>query len=151
MDNLCIGLRIKARRKQLNLTLDDIASEIGVAKSTVQRYEKGTIEKVKLPVIEAIARVLRVDPAWICCKTDIMTEITPTPDTGGGLSTEAKEVAHAYDQATEKEQRTVRLVLSDYLPDGTAPKEIAASKAPKELSREDVAQVIHPETSAELP
>lgn len=72
MGNIEIGNRIEFRRKQLNLTLDDIASEIGVAKSTVQRYEKGTIEKIKLPVIEAIARVLDVDPAWLCCKTDFM-------------------------------------------------------------------------------
>lgn len=72
MLNEVIGNRIEMRRKQLNLTLDDIAQEIGVAKSTVQRYEKGSIEKIKLPVIEAIARVLGVDPAWLCGKTDNM-------------------------------------------------------------------------------
>lgn len=72
MGNIEIGKRIEFRRKQLELTLDDVASEIGVAKSTVQRYEKGTIEKIKLPVIEAIARVLDVDPAWLCCKTESM-------------------------------------------------------------------------------
>lgn len=87
MGNIEIGNRIEFRRKQLNLTLDDIASEIGVAKSTVQRYEKGTIEKIKLPVIEAIARVLDVDPAWICCKTDIMDseengKSTPVAESG---------------------------------------------------------------------
>lgn len=73
MGNEQIGERISFRRKQLGLTLDDIASEIGVAKSTVQRYEKGTIDKVKLPVIEAIARVLQVNPSWLCGKIDGMT------------------------------------------------------------------------------
>ena len=72
MGNIELGKRLEFRRKQLELTLDDIAAEIGVAKSTVQRYEKGTIEKIKLPVIEAIARVLDVSPAWLCCKTDDM-------------------------------------------------------------------------------
>lgn len=72
MKNIEIGQRILLRRTQLGLTLDDVASEIGVAKSTIQRYEKGTIQKIKLPVIEAVARVLKVDPAWICCKTDNM-------------------------------------------------------------------------------
>lgn len=76
MDNKAIGKRIEMRRKQLNLTLEDIASDIGVARSTVQRYERGSIAKIKLPVIEAIARVLTVDPAWLCCKTDNM--VTPT-------------------------------------------------------------------------
>ena len=86
MGNPELGKRIEERRKQLNLTLDDIASKIGVAKSTVQRYEKGTIAKIKLPVVESIARVLDVDPAWLCCKTDAMCAAsdspTPTKDVG---------------------------------------------------------------------
>lgn len=82
MGNLDLGKRIELRRTQLNLTLDDIASEIGVAKSTVQRYEKGSIEKIKLPVIEAIARVLNVSPAWLCGKSDIM-DARPTPISEG--------------------------------------------------------------------
>lgn len=84
MGNKEIGLRIEQRRKSLGLTLDDVAQEIGVAKSTVQRYEKGTIEKIKLPVLEAIARVLSVNPAWLCFKSDNMerslsSNIVPLP------------------------------------------------------------------------
>lgn len=63
MGNEVLGKRIEQRRKELGLTLDDIAQEIGVAKSTIQRYEKGTIGKIKLPVIEAIARVISVNPS----------------------------------------------------------------------------------------
>lgn len=75
MDNKKVGMRIEQRRKDLGITLDDIAQEIGVAKSTVQRYEKGTLGKVKLPVVEAIARVLDVNPAWLCCKSDEMNPV----------------------------------------------------------------------------
>ena len=80
MGNKAVGTRIETRRKNLGLTLDDIAQEIGVAKSTVQRYEKGTIDKIKMPVIEAIARVLNVNPAWICCKTDDMAPVSIPSD-----------------------------------------------------------------------
>lgn len=80
MQNQLIGRKIESRRKELGLTLDDIAKEIGVAKSTIQRYEKGTIEKIKLPVIEAIARVLFVDPAWLCGKTDQMLSRRSLPE-----------------------------------------------------------------------
>ena len=72
MGNREIGRRIEQQRKHLGLTLDDIALDIGVARSTVQRYEKGSIDKIKLPVVEAIARVLDVSPAWLCCKSDDM-------------------------------------------------------------------------------
>lgn len=65
-----IGLRIEQSRKEAGLTLSDIADAIGVARSTVQRYEKGEINKIKLPVIEAIANVLKVNPSWLIYKTD---------------------------------------------------------------------------------
>lgn len=149
------GSRMKSRRKETGVPVEEIASTLGVSVATIYRYENGDIEKVPGSLLEPLSKVLHTTPAYLMGWSDDPFGLTqkgaPTPDTGGGLSTEAKEVAHAYDKATEKEQRTVRLVLSDYLPDGTAPKDIAASNAPKELSREDVAQVIHPDTSAEIP
>lgn len=65
MDVKEIGNRIKQARTLRNLTLNDIASEIGVAKSTIQRYENGHITKPKLPVLQAIADSLRVNPEWL--------------------------------------------------------------------------------------
>ena len=53
--NIQTGKRIQSRREELGMNLGDIAKEVGVAVSTIQRYEKGKIEKMKLPVIEAIA------------------------------------------------------------------------------------------------
>lgn len=70
--NIQTGKRIQARREELGMNLGDIAKEVGVAVSTIQRYEKGKIEKIKLPVIEAIAKSLQVDPAWLLSQTDQM-------------------------------------------------------------------------------
>ena len=69
-----IGLRIEQRRKELGLTLQEVSLEVGVAASTIQRYEKGRFEKIKLPVIEAIAGALNVNPAWIIGSTDDPTD-----------------------------------------------------------------------------
>lgn len=65
-----IGQRIETRRKELNLTLSDVASAVGVAASTIQRYEKGQFEKIKKPVIDAISHSLYVNPEWLLCRTD---------------------------------------------------------------------------------
>lgn len=65
-----IGARIKAAREQKGVTLQEVARDIGVAKSTILRYENGSIESIKLPVISAIALSLEVDPAWLLLKTD---------------------------------------------------------------------------------
>ena len=68
MDGREIGERIKRRRGELGMTQGDVANKVGVAISTVQRYEKGQIRKTKLPVVEAIARALDVSPSWLIGK-----------------------------------------------------------------------------------
>lgn len=77
LSNVEIGSRIETRRMALGMTLDDVALQIGVHKSTIQRYEKGQIKKIKLPVIESIAAVLNVNPAWIIGNVDDPTVIVP--------------------------------------------------------------------------
>ena len=72
--NAEIGGRIEQRRNELGMTMVELADRIGVNKSTIQRYEKGRVEKIKLPVIESIALALSVNPAWLTGNTD-----DPTP------------------------------------------------------------------------
>jgi transcriptional regulator with XRE-family HTH domain len=72
LTNKEIGLRIKSVRETRGATLQEVADKIGVAKSTVQRYEAGTIDKIKLPIISSIAKVLEVNPSWIIGKSENM-------------------------------------------------------------------------------
>lgn len=65
-----IGERIQARRKELNLTQEMIANRLSLNKSTIARYESGAVEKIKLPVIQAMAQILDVNPDWLALKTD---------------------------------------------------------------------------------
>ena len=68
MDVKKIGERIKHARSLRNYTLEDIAKDIGVAKSTIQRYERGQIAHPKLPVLHSIANSLNVNPGWLVGK-----------------------------------------------------------------------------------
>lgn len=63
MENLSTVL--KKRRKELGLTLAQIAAEMGVAEATVQRWESGNIKSVRYDKIERLANVLKVEPASI--------------------------------------------------------------------------------------
>lgn len=85
MDNKEIGNRIKTRRKELSLTLNDIGNIVGVASSTIQRYENGTISQYKLPVLESIAKALNVNPTWLVREDAPMNipNIINTPLTSG--------------------------------------------------------------------
>lgn len=59
--NIEIGKRIKLKREECGLTQEELGKAVDLNKSTIQRYETGKIEKIKLPVIQAIAQVLKVD------------------------------------------------------------------------------------------
>lgn len=63
-----IGKRIHDRRIELGLTLQEVADIVGVQNSTIYRYEKGEIKRVKLPVIEAIASALKISPGYLIGK-----------------------------------------------------------------------------------
>lgn len=80
LNHVEIGSKIESRRKELELTLADVANEVGVAASTIQRYEKGHFDKIKMPVIEAIAEALQVNPDWLLGYTDDPYDYDSDPD-----------------------------------------------------------------------
>ena len=67
-----IGARAKQRRLELNLPMQYVADQLGVNKSTVQRYESGAIDNTKKMVLEGLSRVLDVTPEWLTGETDIL-------------------------------------------------------------------------------
>lgn len=66
-----IGKRIKDRRTELKISAVTLSERIGLSKATIHRYENGDIRNIKLPVIESIADVLKVNPLWLLGKSDI--------------------------------------------------------------------------------
>ncbi len=65
INRVIAGSRIKSKRLEKGLTLSEIGNIIGVAPSTVQRYESGAISRPKIPVLKAIAAVLDVSFSWL--------------------------------------------------------------------------------------
>ena len=56
---------LKRRRKELGLTLLQVAEAMGVSEATVQRWESGSIKSVRYDKIDKLAKVLKVEPAEI--------------------------------------------------------------------------------------
>lgn len=54
---------LKIRRKELGLTLAQIATQIGVTEATVQRWESGNIKSLRHERIAKLAEILGVSPA----------------------------------------------------------------------------------------
>ncbi len=59
------GEKLKDRRLELNLTLEEVGNMVGVAKSTVRKWETGMIENMKRDKITLLAKALQVSPAFI--------------------------------------------------------------------------------------
>ncbi len=62
---MLIGERIKQRRKELGLSVDQVADKIGKNRATVYRYESKDIEKLPLEVLEPLAKALGTTPAYL--------------------------------------------------------------------------------------
>lgn len=56
---------IKQRRLELGLSIRKVAQALGVAPSTVSRYESSDIQNMGIDKIEALARVLHCSPVYL--------------------------------------------------------------------------------------
>lgn len=65
--------RIQSKRIELKLSYQDLANKTGLSKSTLQRYETGSIRNIPLDKLEILANALEVSPMWII-GYDIPTE-----------------------------------------------------------------------------
>lgn len=61
MDGL--GERIKANRKRLGLSMEELANQIGTTKQTIYKYEKGIVENIPLGRVEQLADVFKISPS----------------------------------------------------------------------------------------
>ena len=60
---MTIGQRIKNRRLELNLSVEDVAKRLGKNRATVYRYENDGIKELPITVLEPLAKVLETTPA----------------------------------------------------------------------------------------
>lgn len=78
-----IGEKIAERRKDLDLTLEEVGERVGVAKSTIQRYEAGKIASPKQAVLESIARALSMDIMELTGKRSVPSNAIGVKSVGG--------------------------------------------------------------------
>lgn len=90
------GERIRARRKELGITADALAEQIGVSRSTMFRYENGFIEKMPMNNLVPIARALHTTVGYLMGWDE--EKDAPAPGTEGKCET---EVMHYFESLSE--------------------------------------------------
>lgn len=58
-----LSIVLKQRRKELGLTLAQIADHMNVAEATVQRWESGNIKSVRYDKLSRLSEILKVQPS----------------------------------------------------------------------------------------
>ena len=72
-----IAARIKQRRIDLNLSLQAVADAADMSKSTLQRYETGSIKNIPLKKLDDLARALNTSADWLLGLTENAEDVTP--------------------------------------------------------------------------
>jgi len=67
---MTIGERIKKIRKEKHITVDYLAKELGVSKTTIYRYEDSTIEKIPIKIFDRLCILLNVSAAELMGNTE---------------------------------------------------------------------------------
>ena len=62
--------RLKSRRKELGMTLEDVGNALDVSRVAVSRWENGLINTINIEKIEKIAEVLQCQPSYLMGWTD---------------------------------------------------------------------------------
>lgn len=69
---MTIGDIIRNRRKELNMTQEEVAKAVNTTKATVSRWESGDIHKMKRSTIADLARTLQLDPIIFVQREEIL-------------------------------------------------------------------------------
>jgi transcriptional regulator with XRE-family HTH domain len=101
-----IGNRIKQRRKELDLSVDDIASKLGKNRATIYRYESNDIENLPITILEPLAIILETTPAHLLGLDDNTINTIKTD-----LSSEEDVIISKYRNLDDKGKHTVNTVL----------------------------------------
>lgn len=102
-----LGGKLKQRRLELNMTLEEVGNIVGVSKSTVMKWETGDIENMRRDKIALLAKALKVSPLFIM---GIENEEKSTREEQAKPNTVAAHLPEGV-ELTEKEQEE----LNDYI------------------------------------
>lgn len=67
---MTLGEKIRNRRIELNMTMEDLGNAIGVQRSAINKYEKDIVSDLKRSTIQSLANALHVSPLYLLEEDD---------------------------------------------------------------------------------
>jgi len=97
---------LQDRRRELGITLKDVAKIVGVSESTVQRWESGNIKNLRHDKIIKLAAALKTTPAYLM-------GWDPEGKTPSQIAREDAAIIDAYHRAPPEIQQAIQRILRD--------------------------------------
>lgn len=103
---MTVGEKICYLRKKNNMTMDDLARELGVQRSAINKYEKGIVVNLKRSTIVSLCRVFGVSSSYFLDDdADLQAEETRLLSAYRLASEEIKSAALAMLEASAEKNR----------------------------------------------
>ena len=104
---MTVGEKIHELRIKNNMTMDDLAHELGVQRSAINKYEKGIVVNLKRSTISSLCRVFGVAPSYF------LDESSPssTSDYSAPQTVEARIVSGAMDKLPQEQREQILNVV----------------------------------------
>ena len=97
---------IRARRKELGLTLEEVGQIVGVSKTTIQRWESGEIKNQRRDKIVKLDQALQTTPAqlmgWAETDTDLSSSL---PQSNPNVNGQLENLFHEIQQLPPDQQK----------------------------------------------
>lgn len=74
---MTVGEKIHYLRTKHNMTMDDLARELGVQRSAINKYEKGIVVNLKRSTISSLCRVFNVSSSYFLDDNQTSEELPP--------------------------------------------------------------------------
>ncbi len=91
-----LGIRLRKRRKELNLTQTELAIRVGTSQAVIQKIENG--KSLRPRILGDLSAVLEVQPAWLMFGIEDMVD----------LSDEAIELGRAWAKLKEPHRTAMK-------------------------------------------
>ena len=118
---MSIGQRIRTKRKEMGMSVDELAARLGKDRSTVYRYEKGDIENLPLDVLEPIANALNTTPAalmgWVAEESGQRTAELAQLYKRMRLDDDFYRMVQKLDKLSEPQLDSIKQLLHAFFPD----------------------------------
>ena len=103
--------RLKSRRKELGLTLLQVAKRVGISEATVQRWENGAIKSLRYENVVKLADALDTTPAYLMGWEEQPVTVYQYDAEENKIKKTRTELHQLIDEAPDRQLYTLELIL----------------------------------------